>query len=63
MNNGVGGTVVYSAWLRRYMPGDFKNRTSVINRYGEEALPKGSAIADWPIATTILSHTIPRSRR
>jgi gluconate 2-dehydrogenase alpha chain len=50
MNNGVGGTVVYSAWLRRYMPGDFKNRTSVINRYGEEALPKGSAIADWPIS-------------
>ena len=50
MNNGVGGTVVYSAWLRRYMPVDFKNRTSVIDRYGEEALPKGSAIADWPIS-------------
>ena len=49
MNNGVGGTVVYSAWLRRYMPSDFKNRTGIIERYGEEALPKGSAIADWPI--------------
>jgi len=49
MNNGVGGTVVYSAWLRRYMPGDFKNRTAIVERYGEVALPKGSAIADWPI--------------
>jgi len=38
MNNGVGGTVVYSAWLRRYMPNDFKTRTGIIERYGEDAL-------------------------
>ena len=50
MNNGVGGTVVYSAWLRRYMPGDFKIRTNTIARYGEEAIPKGSSMVDWPIS-------------
>ncbi|MEQ1768876.1 MAG: GMC family oxidoreductase [Devosia sp.] len=50
MNNGVGGTVVYSAWLRRYMPGDFKIRTNTIERYGEEAIPKGSSMVDWPIS-------------
>ena len=49
MNNGVGGTVVYSAWLRRYMPGDFQIRTNTIERYGEEAIPKGSSMVDWPI--------------
>ncbi len=49
MNNGVGGTVVYSAWLRRYAPGDFRVRTDTIARYGEEALPTGSAVVDWPI--------------
>lgn len=50
MNNGVGGTIVYSAWLRRYMPSDFKTRSGIIDRYGEDALPPGSAIADWPIS-------------
>ena len=49
MNNGVGGTVVYSAWLRRYMPGDFKTRSATIERYGEEAIPAGSSMVDWPI--------------
>ena len=49
MNNGVGGTVVYSAWLRRYLPGDFKRRSDTISRYGEEALPLGSSVVDWPI--------------
>jgi len=49
MNNGVGGTVVYSAWLRRYMPGDFAIRSNTIERYGEDAIPLGSAMVDWPI--------------
>lgn len=49
MNNGVGGTVVYSAWLRRYLPGDFKVRTNTVQRYGEDAVPAGSSIVDWPI--------------
>lgn len=50
MNNGVGGTVVYSAWLRRYMPGDFKTRSATIERYGEEAIPDGTSMVDWPIS-------------
>ncbi len=49
MNNGVGGTIVYSAWLRRYAPGDFRVRTDTIARYGEAALPPRSAVVDWPI--------------
>lgn len=49
MNNGVGGTIVYSAWLRRYMPGDFKTRSATIERYGEEAIPAGTSMVDWPI--------------
>ncbi len=49
MNNGVGGTIVYSAWLRRYVPGDFRVRTDIIARYGEDALPPRSAVVDWPI--------------
>jgi gluconate 2-dehydrogenase alpha chain len=50
MNNGVGGTVVYSAWLRRYLPDDFRRRSKTIARYGEDALPEGSSIVDWPIS-------------
>ena len=50
MNNGVGGTVVYSAWLRRYLPDDFKIRSKTIERYGEDALPRGSSVVDWPIS-------------
>ena len=50
MNNGVGGTIVYSAWLRRYAPGDFRVRTDTIARYGEDALPPRSAVVDWPIS-------------
>ncbi|MBA3516535.1 MAG: GMC family oxidoreductase [Rhizobiales bacterium] len=49
MNNGVGGTVVYSAWLRRYLPGDFKIRTNTIARYGEDAIPPATSVVDWPI--------------
>src|SRR4051812_33805986 len=48
MNNGVGGTVVYSAWLRRFQPGDFRVRSATVERYGEEALPAGSSVIDWP---------------
>jgi gluconate 2-dehydrogenase alpha chain len=49
MNNGVGGTVVYSAWLRRYMPDDFRVRTRTIERYGADAIPRGASVVDWPV--------------
>ena len=51
MDNHVGGTSVHwtaQAW--RYRADDFKVRSTTVDKYGEEALPKGSALADWPIS-------------
>lgn len=51
MANGVGGaTQIYGTWLRRYQHHDFAIRSSTIARYGEEALPTGSAVVDWPVS-------------
>jgi gluconate 2-dehydrogenase alpha chain len=50
MDNHVGGTSVHwtgQAW--RYREDDFKIRTTTVAKYGEEALPKGSNVADWPV--------------
>jgi gluconate 2-dehydrogenase alpha chain len=48
--NGVGGsTVHYGGVSWRLYPDDFTIRSSTIQRYGEKALPEGSAIADWPL--------------
>lgn len=50
MANMVGGTSVhYTAQSWRFHEDDFTIRTSTIERYGEEALPEGSALADWPV--------------
>lgn len=50
MANGVGGaTQIYGCWLRRFQHHDFAIRSSTIERYGEAALPEGSAVVDWPI--------------
>ena len=47
---GTGGaSVVYSAWMWRYLPDDFRSRSTTIERYGEDALPAESTLADWPI--------------
>ena len=49
--NGVGGSSVhYGAASWRYYPGDFSVRTNTVERYGEDALPDGSALADWPVS-------------
>jgi gluconate 2-dehydrogenase alpha chain len=51
MVNGVGGsTQIYGTWMRRYTPGDFRARTSTIERYGPAALPAGANVADWPLS-------------
>lgn len=51
MANGVGGaTQIYGTWMRRYQHHDFAIRSGTIARYGETALPAGSALADWPIS-------------
>ena len=47
---GVGGAAVHwSGQLWRFYPSDFQYRTHHIERYGEEMLPEGNRIQDWPI--------------
>lgn len=47
--NGVGGSSVHFGGVSwRLYPDDFTIRTSTIRRYGEKALPEGSAVEDWP---------------
>jgi len=49
--NGVGGTSLHyggASW--RLCEGDFRARSDTIARYGEAALPAGSAVADWPVS-------------
>lgn len=51
MMNAVGGTTVhYGAQSWRFAPGDFRERHDTISRYGEQALPHGTSVADWPIS-------------
>jgi gluconate 2-dehydrogenase alpha chain len=51
MDNQVGGTSVHwSAQAWRYRADDFKIRSTTIAKYGEEALPAGTSIVDWPIS-------------
>jgi gluconate 2-dehydrogenase alpha chain len=47
---GLGGSIVHwSAQLWRFLPVDFKFRSHHVERYGEDRLPAGSTIRDWPI--------------
>ena len=49
MMNGVGGSVIHwGGALRRCHPHHFKYRTYVRERWGEQALPEGHTLADWP---------------
>ena len=51
MMNGVGGSIPhYGAWLRRYHPHHFEHRTHVHESFGEEILPEGSTLVDWPVS-------------
>src|SRR5690606_2379834 len=43
-----GGTLHWAAMAWRFDETDFNVRTSTIERYGEEALPEGHLIEDWP---------------
>lgn len=50
MMNGVGGSVIhYGAWLRRFHPHHFAFRSHLVDTYGEDAIPDGSTVADWPV--------------
>ncbi|MFL5737038.1 MAG: GMC family oxidoreductase [Actinomycetota bacterium] len=47
---GVGGSAAHwSGMLWRFLPTDFRYRTHTIERYGEDKLPEGSRIRDWPV--------------
>jgi gluconate 2-dehydrogenase alpha chain len=50
MANAVGGTTIhYGAQSWRYREDDFLIRSRTVDRYGEESLPEGNSIADWPV--------------
>jgi gluconate 2-dehydrogenase alpha chain len=50
MMNGVGGSVVHwGGALRRFHPHHFRYLTHVRERFGEDALPAGHTLADWPV--------------
>lgn len=51
MANMVGGTSVhYGASSWRLREDDFKVRSTTIEKYGEEAIPDGVALADWAVS-------------
>jgi gluconate 2-dehydrogenase alpha chain len=48
---GLGGSAAHwSAQLWRFLPTDFAYRTHHVERYGEDKLPEGNRIRDWPIS-------------
>jgi gluconate 2-dehydrogenase alpha chain len=49
MDNHVGGTLHWTGQAWRYRVDDFKIRSTTIDKYGEDALPEGSNVADWPV--------------
>jgi gluconate 2-dehydrogenase alpha chain len=48
-NQAGGGTVHYGAVSWRFHEDDFRVRSQTIERYGAEAIPKDSSVADWPL--------------
>lgn len=50
MMNGVGGSVIHwGGALRRNHPHHFKFLTHVRDSFGEDALPEGHTLVDWPV--------------
>src|SRR5215213_6661305 len=50
MMNGVGGSVIHwGGALRRCHPHHFRYLTHVRESFGEEALPEGHTLVDWPV--------------
>lgn len=44
-----GGSIHWACWSWRQRREDFRQRSIWIERYGEESLPEGSHVVDWPI--------------
>lgn len=50
MANAVGGTTLhYTAQSWRFRTDDFLVRSTTIDRYGEDAIPAGTTMVDWPV--------------
>lgn len=50
LGQGLGGSGVHwSAVTWRFLPTDFRYRSHHIERYGEDKLPEGSRLQDWPV--------------
>jgi gluconate 2-dehydrogenase alpha chain len=50
MVNGVGGAAVhYAGTSPRLHPWNFRARSATLDRYGKDAIPAGSTLADWPL--------------
>lgn len=51
MMNAVGGTSIhYHAQSWRLNPWDFKIKSAVADRYGDDYIPAGSTVEDWPLS-------------
>ena len=49
-DEGTGGTSVHwSGWSYRWLPFDFEIRSKIIEKYGEDRIPKDMTIQDWGI--------------
>ena len=47
---GLGGAMVHwSGQLWRFLPTDFRYRSHVIERYGEQKIPEGCTVQDWGV--------------
>lgn len=48
--NGIGGAGIHwAAQTWRFYPSDFRYRSHHVERYGEDRLPEGSTVQDWPL--------------
>jgi gluconate 2-dehydrogenase alpha chain len=45
-----GGSIYWACWSWRQLREDFRQRSTLVERYGKEKLPEGSHIVDWPIS-------------
>ncbi|SEQ21352.1 gluconate 2-dehydrogenase alpha chain [Faunimonas pinastri] len=45
-----GNSVAWGAVAMRFYEDDFRIRSATVERYGEERIPEGSTLADWPMS-------------
>ncbi|MDQ0390489.1 GMC oxidoreductase [Labrys monachus] len=45
-----GNSVAWGAVAMRFYEEDFRLRSATVERYGEDRIPEGSTLADWPLA-------------